>query len=820
MGICRNFPRKLVFSTLDYMGLNIVHLHTLQEILRIKDIIFHNFNDTLTGKLYKTSMELFYIELGMNPQRQLPSIDILETLTTSSLVKSTMVFMVEYGIYFKHNITIPLLRSHDELIMESFLRMNIPLPELLACNKCRLFLKACTLSDIVTGDGNYISDQAWLGHLPVSPRRHNWPNLPKSSKAMWTIWQKWLLKTFTSRGRRLRNPLREWTTWDAEWQWYMTSDGYLYSLQNNTWYSHRPVLRRARLPTFEGEGIECPTPPQPLRATVYKKGSRLVCTGCARIVRQIISAPQTFDKYLKSIPTLSWCVSSINMLEDGKPLIEVITSGLTANILAVSDGSFKDNYGAAAWTIGTLELHDILHGKVVCPGAAKDQSAYRSELTGLYAMMTVLHHLCLFNGIEESYVELGCDGASALSTIFDRDPVLTTDIPDYDLVGAIYHLKKTSKVTWTHRHVKGHQDDIKAELDTWALRNILMESRAKSHLQVAKQAPRHHNIEGKPWQLWVQGEKLTKDIQGSIYSAVHNRELWQYWETKRDIDPDGLQMIDWPAIGKAMQALPRSRRVFISKHVSGMCGVGKFMKRWKEWDSDSCPRCGMVEDAAHVWQCKGPGTEELWTKALGEIEVLLVKLETDPTITFVIMSYLRSWRTGEGIVYDVPIYFQQLLHDQQLVGWGRFFEGWLVKDWSILQQRYYSITRSRRTGRRWTIAILKKLWDTAWDLWEHRNGILHDKENLITRSMIINLNARVSRVYTELSSRALRHYDRHLVYLPLTTLIRKDTNYKVTWLSVAEPALGINRQEEWRRRSRTDRMLQGMQRNMFSWLKT
>jgi len=83
-----------------------------------------------------------------------------------------------------------------------------------------------------------------------------------------------------------------------------------------------------------------------------------------------------------------------------------------------------------------------------------------------------------------------------------------------------------------------------------------MDSRAKSHLQVAKQAPRHHNIEGEPWQLWVQREKLTKDIQGSIYSAVHNRESLHYWETKRDIDPDGLQTIDWPAIGKAMQALP------------------------------------------------------------------------------------------------------------------------------------------------------------------------------------------------------------------------------------------------------------------------
>jgi len=62
-----------------------------------------------------------------------------------------------------------------------------------------------------------------------------------------------------------------------------------------------------------------------------------------------------------------------------------------------------------------------------------------------------------------------------------------------------------------------------------------------------------------------------------------------------------------------------------------------------------------------------------------------VKLETDPTITFVIMSYLRSWRTGEGIVYDAPIYFQQLLHDQQLVGWGRF-----SKDGSLKTGVYYN----------------------------------------------------------------------------------------------------------------------------------
>jgi hypothetical protein len=49
------------------MGLDISHLFFLQEISRLKDIILHNFNDRLTGKLYRTSMEIFFLETGINP---------------------------------------------------------------------------------------------------------------------------------------------------------------------------------------------------------------------------------------------------------------------------------------------------------------------------------------------------------------------------------------------------------------------------------------------------------------------------------------------------------------------------------------------------------------------------------------------------------------------------------------------------------------------------------------------------------------------------------------------------------------------------------
>jgi hypothetical protein len=50
-----------------------------------------------------------------------------------------------------------------------------------------------------------------------------------------------------------------------------------------------------------------------------------------------------------------------------------------------------------------------------------------------------------------------------------------------------------------------------------------------------------------------------------------------------------------------------------------MCGVGKFMKRWKLSQNSACPRCGEVEDAPHVWTCQGSGVNDLWTIALSNL---------------------------------------------------------------------------------------------------------------------------------------------------------------------------------------------------------
>ena len=171
-----------------------------------------------------------------------------------------------------------------------------------------------------------------------------------------------------------------------------------------------------------------------------------------------------------------------------------------------------------------------------------------------------------------------------------------------------------------------------------------------------------------------------------------------------------------------------------------MCGVGKFMKRWKQRQDDSCPRCGKKEDSAHVWQCQGEGVAGIWDKALMDLESWLTKMATDPDIKYAILSHLKSWREGHPLPSTNPFLLEEILHCQARIGWRRFFEGWLVREWTTSQQAYYKISKSLRSGRRWTIELIKKLWDVTRDLWEHRNNILHKTQNVVNDQSSCSLN--------------------------------------------------------------------------------
>jgi hypothetical protein len=222
MGVCRTFPRALVFSSTQYMGLGIRHIHTLQEITRLKDIINHTYTNTTTGHLYRASIEHLILELDMDTDLSVVNYKKFQGLATNSLIKSTWEFLYTHKIRLKHDIEIPKNTSRDIPLMILLCTQDLTSQELEAINQCRLYLKAYYISNITTASGKGLSLHAWEG-VPRdngATNRLSWPNQGIPSKSSWDIWRKCLKRNIISRGLRIKQEIREWIHPDHDlWPW-------------------------------------------------------------------------------------------------------------------------------------------------------------------------------------------------------------------------------------------------------------------------------------------------------------------------------------------------------------------------------------------------------------------------------------------------------------------------------------------------------------------------------------------------------------------------------------------------------------------------
>jgi hypothetical protein len=106
----------------------------------------------------------------------------------------------------------------------------------------------------------------------------------------------------------------------------------------------------------------------------------------------------------------------------------------------------------------------------IVPGASTDQSAYRSEVAGLFGIATMVREICALHDITAGTVYLGCDGLSALLNCTDIDYVVKPTAPHFDLITATRAMLQQCPVKWIPHHVLGHQDDDSdAFLDRWRL---------------------------------------------------------------------------------------------------------------------------------------------------------------------------------------------------------------------------------------------------------------------------------------------------------------------------------------------------------------
>jgi hypothetical protein len=92
-------------------------------------------------------------------------------------------------------------------------------------------------------------------------------------------------------------------------------------------------------------------------------------------------------------------------------------------------------------------------------------------------------------------------------------------------------LLQGSTLSWSFRHISGHQHKVKdtLKLDLWEKLNVEMDSLARGHLQVTVTLPRHQVLKREPWSVWIQDIKLVNNVSTTLYDFVQSEAVQTYW---------------------------------------------------------------------------------------------------------------------------------------------------------------------------------------------------------------------------------------------------------------------------------------------------
>jgi hypothetical protein len=620
----------------------------------------------------------------------------------------------------------------DKFLMAEFITHVFQGPALQQLNYCRLFLQVYTLSDITTASGTHISYLSWHGHRDEQRASSlQWPLQPRPSS--WKLWQSALMKVLqvSHYTHSLSTPLGPWLCKSHHHWFYSTSEHRLYCQRRSSydWFSQCPSSAHTRhaYSRFHQKAGGCTTEPPTdlLPASVYSQPPCWILSGVGRLLVQSPSPPPSFHSFtLSPPPALAWAWEHLAIINCDQ-VLQAITNG---TCFGVSDGSFKAQFGTAAWTLTTPDDHGNISGCCTVPGSPDVQSSYRSELAGLYAMVHIVATLCSYHHLSTGSVTLYCDGKGPIHRVSHSSWTTWATEDHFDLIASISKTVASLPIKLIFQHVRGHQDSSGNNLDIYAAWNCEMDRRAKDHwdLRHTHSQPMSNCVLGEPWSIWHFNEKICHSLVDRLYKIAQAPRCEAYWAKKMLATPV-LEEISWSALEHARQSTPLPLQHFAVKYSTGFLGVGKMMVNMKQWDQNQCPLCLQPEDALHVVCCRHPMAETTWSQSLQTLSSHLQSIHTEPTLIHAIIAGLTAWRTQSDLPSTVPPLLSKAINSQHQIGWQAFLLGFISYQWANAQQE--SCPNSSFSPNLWTSKLIRWTWQIPWAMWQNRNSILHDLQS-------------------------------------------------------------------------------------------
>jgi hypothetical protein len=659
-------------------------------------------------------------------------------------------FMEKYFFHINEEPQFMLRRENDGYLMELIFESQIPKANWPAINRCRLYHKVLTLSDVITGTGDKIRQDIWTNQSPLTQDdRDDWPNQGNPSNADWQTWRQSLMTLFQMRAQdsaiALEFQLGAGKVTNS-WKWYCDEDTIYEENQKIVTVYSQYGTRRSRRKHYRHSNTIQARPPQALPCTVERDRNNIVMTG--KIIPEEAIATEDdkppFIKYLQKKLKAAICPEQlIWMIYDNDPPSEDQMQQLKESmereeLIGCTDASTKNGISTASFKFQTKNRITVLQGEVMVPGDHEIQCSHRGEMGGAAAALTYLQLIIEYKNIQKGSVRFGCDSDNVVNIGLRQTSDSNSITEHYDLVRRCREARKAIQpIRIIPVNVKGHTDTLFRKKTTMEKLNIECDKRAgRRWIQASQENRQPEASQIGYWQLHHQGEPVLTQVPEKIRISIQEYTAYEYW-TEKNYNPlrketKAFEKVDWEIINRAMKSSSQYKRHFISKHATGHCGVGRMMKRWGFRKHDRCPRCKKADETAlHVIQCQHATAREEWTKQFEQLQKWFDNQTTDPNISKAIIYNLKKWRKSGGLFphhyQDKKI--QRAVTEQKDIGWDQLMYGRISTRWSDIQLRYYKRQNSRKTGTKWGENFIKELWNMHWSIWNQRNEILHATGN-------------------------------------------------------------------------------------------
>ena len=734
-GYCCKMPRAVVHGPPEWGGMDWDNCGVVLLYEKLKVLIGSIRLQDKVGELL--FMQLSWLQLFAGT-----SVPLLKSNKAISYLPRGWLTTIHHHLVY-HNVKVEVWglwkptvqRTNDRVIMD-VVQTHFPQWMWGGINRCRLYLRANTITDIVTIGGTYIPLEIREVQEPIRDNRLLFPIQQKPSKSDITYWQHFI--NYISDNGHLHVSLEEWKRRPDQLFPFMINQSMdiIYKSTKHEWHVYGKQTRTSR--RFVKMKVTVNSiPDNCIPVKVIAASSYLILLSEIDLTipitnPDVLVTESNTQAYLEQV--IGQYTVDDNILESFHQKWHTLDNRL----ICATDGGLKDSIGTSSYGFFLPDNNQaMIAGFSGEYQPSQSASSTRQELLGQLAVEYWIKRLqkrwgVPRNGLTVTLVTDSQSSIDIMDKISGASSIRDMLNPEMDVALEIYQQRLLKpwvlvEIVKVQSHIELSQApdeffwhcNLLADQMATNARNIYTIETVKQqemHLFPAARAAIRINDRIENNNLYM---RLKEDINGQV---MKNYLLEKYSWTN-----ELFSSIDWVAYGRAFKKLKPQRKPTVVKYIHGWLATNKRQYFNGKKLTNTCVLCGQEEHRKHLFQCTNDRVTQLRDQRVKKLIMDLIK-DTAQGFQQIFCIGLQTVLDNKDQIPDAfvewPGELQKVYSIQAQIGWENVFYGRIAKQWEQFSQ-YKSNSDHADTNSLWTSKSIQLFWDFGIDLWIIRNNLVH-----------------------------------------------------------------------------------------------